>query len=302
MLTAFFTVGCGATFFAGQNSASKQETALRIGELIARAYDVSQKKVENVSCPLYLGELCSDGKITIGLGIGTEDLGRIVLPDDRSEFASSSKYMICGKSVLVEGRLILSRSDFREALKECEIVFINSHSRFGAGPVFLYDGKAQPYRMQKTDGYEIIMPQKEVGGYQGVIKRTFYGPLKKKAYVVFEPDSTELDMSDPLPGYQMLVLSTCTSRKHFLDEIAGFRGSYPTTAIFTTKPSCMDTRSRIFMRFLYDVFSGQQINEIVEGMNEEYVAVAWENVKKQVSPWRVMENLYAVEINNLPIK
>jgi hypothetical protein len=62
----------------------------------------------------------------------------------------------------------------------------------------------------------------------------------------------------------------------------------------------MDTSFRIFMRFLYEVFQGQPIARVVDGMNEEYVAVAWENVKKKTPPWRVIKGLYVAGINNLP--
>ncbi|MEI6128054.1 MAG: hypothetical protein WCQ99_16015 [Pseudomonadota bacterium] len=299
-----FSAACGKTV-PPRNEGSGQAGTLHIGTLISHAYWVgrseSSKKKSLPALPQkYIEALIADGKVTIGLGIGTEDLGKIYVPEREEDRTSRSEHIIQGKKVLVEGRLILSREEFKKALEECEIIFITSHSRFGAGPVFLHDGKAEPYRMQKKQGYEIIMPESEVSGYQGKIKRSYVDPVKGKKYTVFEPDSSDLDKAMPLHGYQLLVLSTCTSRKHFLEDISGFRGYYPTTAIFTTRPSCMDTGMEVFVRFLGEIFQGSSIEAVVTGMNEEYLNVSRRKVKMKIPPWQVIENLYAVGINNVP--
>lgn len=299
------STGCITAFLAGNGRDVGHEDILQIGMLISRAYDATcrefnKKDSSEEPLPSYLEALIADGKITVGLGIGTEDLGKLSLPHREEEYISRAEYIIFGKSVLIEGRLILTKHDFRRALSECEIIFVTTHSRFGAGPVFLKDGKADPFTMQQTKNYEIIMPQSEVSGYQGTIKRIYHEPLKKRTYVVFEPDATDLERSYCLHGYQMLIFSTCTSKKHFLDEIVAFRGYYPTTAIFTTRPCCMDPEMRIFMRCLYEIFQGKSIGEVVAGMNEEYRHVSWEKVHKRIHSWKVISKLYTVGINNVP--
>ena len=175
----------------------------------------------------------------IGLGIGTEDLGAVRLPENPEGQKAKKIIRICGRLVEVEARFILTREDFRQALGDCEIIFVTSHSRFGAGPVFRNDGKAFPFLMQKTKGYEIVMPDEEICGFAGKIKRRFYNRERGKFYTVFEPDSSDLDKALPLHGYQLLALSTCTSKKHFGDEIQNFRSPYPTTAIFTRRAACL---------------------------------------------------------------
>ncbi len=273
---------------------------LRIKQLVSRAVASAAHVPVGRSTrefPWYFESLLEDGRITIGLGIGTKDLGRVGVPDTEAERVSVDEYVIQGRVVSIESRLILTRDDFRQALSDCEIVFLTSHSRFGAGPVFLLDGKDKPYRMQRTDDYEIVMPESEVSGYQGTVKRTYRDDVKKRNYTVFEPDSTELDASQPLPGYQMMVFSTCTSKKHFLDEIAQFRFPYPTTAVFTTRACLMDTSMRVFMRMLYGLFSAQPMQEVISGMNEEYKAVAWKHVIEKKPPWTVIENLYTLGIH-----
>ena len=187
---------------------------------------------------------------------------------------------ICGRQVLVEARLILTREEFRQGLAECEILFVTSHSRFGAGPVFLLDGKAYPFLMQTTPGYEIIMPDDEICGYQGRVKRRFYSKDKNKNYTVFEPDGSDLDTARPLHSYQLMVLSTCTSQKHFRDEIRAFRSIYPTTAIFTRRAACLDTGMNIFMRMLAEIFQARPLPVIVSAMNQEYRDVAERQVRK----------------------
>lgn len=299
----FSLPSCSTTFLQTKGSENNPANILHIGELISCAYRAAQKEINKDNAPepypRYIDQLLADGRLNIGLGIGTQDLGKINLPDSKNKHFSHEEYIINGKKILVEGRFILSKVEFQRSLGECEIIFITSHSRFGAGPVFLNDGKAKPFRMQKTEDYEIIMPESEVCEYPGTVKRTFRNPLKKKAYVVFEPDNRDLEKAIPLAGYQLLVLSTCTSKKHFLDEIIAFRGNYPTTAIFTTRACCMDTSMRLFMRLLYEIFQEKPVDRIVEGMNEEYRNVAWEYVKKKIPPWKVINNLYALGFNNL---
>jgi len=296
------TAGCSTGFLPRKDRETPTAEITQIDKLIFRAYESARRQIskqDNSQVPLrpYMEALIADQRLTVGLGIGTEDLGKIIVPEKEQERICRKEYEIYGKKILVEARLILTRNEFQKALAECEIIFVTSHSRFGAGPVFLKEGKAWPYRMQKTKDYEIIMPQSEVSGYNGTVKRTYPGPLKKKNYVVFAPDSTDLEKALPLHGYQMLVLSTCSSKKHFLDEIAEFRSHYPTTAIFTTRACCMDRSMRVFMRLLYEIFQGKSINGVVKGMNEEYRNISWENVRKRIPPWQVINNLYTVGIH-----
>jgi len=296
--------GCTASVFRGAKKQTPAAERLHIGKLIALAYQASHKLEEDesfrlLSPPPYLDKLLADGRLTIGLGVGTSDLGKVVVsPEDSARF-SSVAYVILNKKIIIESRLILSRDDFQKALTECEIIFVASHSRFGAGPAFLIDGKANPYRMQRTAGYGITMSEDEVAGYQGTINKSYDGFLKQKKYFDFEPDSTDLDRAVPYPGYQFLVLSTCSSEKHFLDELEWLRRGYSTTAVLTTKACGVDPLFRPFTRLLYTVFQGKKIDEVVEAMNREYVSVAWENVKKHNPPWSVVEGMYKIGIHNI---
>jgi hypothetical protein len=243
--------------------------------------------------------LTADGRITVGLGIGTQDLGRVQLPDDPQQWRGTHTCRLFGRDVVIEARLILTNEDFRVALEECEVIFITSHSRFGAGPVFMHDGKARPFLMQATPGYEIIMPDSEVEGYQGQVLRTLYNREKNKEYTVFAPDDRDLSRSFPLRGYQMLVFSTCSSLRHFLDEIEAFRSGYPTTAIFAASPSLMDTDMRVFKRLLYELFRGSSTQGLVDGINSEYRAVAWAHMRRNRPPWKMVEALFTLGIDTV---
>ena len=277
---------------------------LQIGKLISQVYSAVQRQAENEDLhsseiPLYLDRLLADRRLVIGLGVGTTDLAEIVVPSEVSGCVSMAEYVIQGKKILVEGRLILNENDFQKALTECEIIFVSTHARFGAGPAFFYDGKANPYRMQRTKGYVVSMSEAEVDGYQGSVIRTYDGFLKQKKYFDFKPDSRDLDKAVPFPGYQMIVMSTCSSEKHFLDDIAWLRAKYPTTAIFTTKPCGVDPLFRTFKRMLYGVFKGDEIHRVVEEMNEEYISVAWEYMQKRIPPWSVIDGMYKIGIHNI---
>jgi len=250
-------------------------------------------------CPPYLERLIADGRITVGLGIGTPDLGLVQLPEDSGQWKSTQICRLFGRDIIIDARLILSNEDFRVALETCEVIFVTSHSRFGAGPVFLQDGKEKPFRMQGTSGYEIIMPDSEVQGYEGTVLRTYRDSLKKKNYTVFLPDAHDLGGSLPLQAYQVLVLSTCSSQRHFLDDIKAFRQGYPTIAIFTTQPSLVDTEMRVFKRLLYELFRGASAQGIANGLNEEYRAVAWAQMKRGRPPWRILDNLFTVGIDTV---
>ena len=277
---------------------------LRMDEMIAHAEDMARtggprRQETPAVLPAYLEALLADGRLSIGLGIGTEDLGAVRLPAQPELRATRRQLRICGRPVLVEARLILTREEFRQGLAQCEILFVTSHSRFGAGPVFLLDGKAYPFLMQKTRGYEIIMPDEEICGYQGKVKRQFYNHDKIKNYTVFEPDGSDLDNARPLHGYQLLALSTCTSLKHFRDEIEAFRSVYPTTAIFTKRAACMDTGMNIFMRMLADIFQARPLPDIVSSMNREYKDVATRQVRKGSAAWKIIDEMYTLGISTL---
>ncbi len=288
-----------------ENAHSDECTPLFVEALVRRALQLSSLDASEGSpdsykkLPAYAASLLADGRLTIGLALGTEDLGRICLPPERGDRSASIRAVVRGRAVTIDACLVLTRAAFRQALADREILFVTSHSRFGAGPVFLLDGKDKPYRMQRTHNYDITMPDSEVSGYDGAVSRVFHDDLRNRDYTVFRPDSTELDASQPLPGYQMLVFSTCTSSRHFLDEIAQFRYPYPTTAVFTSRPCLMDTDMRVFMRLLYEVFSGSPVHDIVTALNGEYRSVAWEHVRKKEPPWEVIENLYEIGIHSV---
>ena len=250
-------------------------------------------------CPPYLEMLIADGRISVGLGIGTADLGRVQLPEDPRQWQSSQTCRVFGRDVIIDSRLILTNDDFRAALETCEVIFVASHSRFGAGPVFLHGGKEKPFRMQGTPGYEIIMPDSEVSGYQGTVLRTYHDSEKNKDYTIFAPDSRDLDGSVPLRAYQVLVLATCSSLRHFLDDVQAFRQGYPTTAIFASQPSLVDLDMRVFKRLLYELFRGASAQDIVYGLNEEYRAAAWVEIKRGRPPWKIVDNLFSLGINTV---
>ena len=302
-LMLFFT-GCASRGLQKNVKNEPDLEPLQIGKLISQVYKVVQKQgeVEYSSLPKiprYLDKLLADKRLVIGLGVGTTDLAEMVVPSAASGRISMAEYVIQGEKILVEGRLILNKDDFQKALTECEIIFVSTHARFGVGPAFFYDGKANPYRMQRTKGYVVSMSETEVDGYQGKVIRTYDGFLKQKKYFDFDPDSRDLDKAVPFPGYQMIVMSTCSSEKHFLDDIAWLRAKYPTTAIFTTKPCGVDPLFRTFKRMLYGVFKGDEINRVVEEMNREYISVAWEYMQKNIPPWCVIEGMYKIGIHNI---
>jgi len=274
---------------------------LRVSDLIEQACRAAVSSGPAArQYPRQLEMLMADGRITVGLGIGTQDLGRVQLPEDPRLWRSLQRCRVFGRDVVIEARLILTNEDFRAALGECEVIFVMSHSRFGAGPVFLHDGKSLPFRMQTTPGYEIIMPDSEVEGYQGTVLRTFYDRAKNKGYTVFAPDGRDLERSFPLRGYQLLVMSTCSSLRHFQDEIMEFRQGYPTTAVFAASPSLMDTDMRVFKRLLYELFRGSSTQGIVDGINSEYRAVAWSEMKRGRPPWKMVEELFTLGIDTCP--
>ena len=285
-------------------AAEHYPAVIRLDELLAFAETTaaagSGRRNSPAPLPAYAEALLADGRLSIGLGIGTEDLGAVRLARDQEGQKVKKNIRICGRPVEVEARFILTREDFRQALGDCEIIFVTSHSRFGAGPVFRNDGKAFPFLMQQTKGYEIVMPDEEICGFTGKIKRRFYNQDKGKYYTVFEPDGSDLDKARPLHGYQLLVLSTCTSMKHFGDEIKKFRSPYPTTAILTQRAACLDTGMNIFMCLLAQIFQARELPAVVKAMNAEYNAVAAREARKGVKAWKQVDNMYVLGINTLP--
>jgi len=283
-----------------QEAESSRSETLSIAALVESACRAAARSGQRARhCPRYLEMLTADGRITVGLGIGTPDLGRLRLPEDPASWQSTRSCKLFGRDVIIDSRLILTNKDFRAALGECEVLFVASHSRFGAGPVFMHDGKANPFRMQTTPGYEITMPDSEVAGYRGRVLRTFHNTIKNKGYTVFAPDGRDLESSTPLHACQLLVMATCSSQKHFLDDIRTFRRGYPTTAIFVARPSLMDIDMRVFRRMLYEMLRGSSAQEIVRGLNDEYRAVAWSEMKRGRPPWKIVDGLFTLGIDTV---
>lgn len=291
-----------------QPAAARQDThypqVLRLDELLwlaaARAGAAGDRASGAAALPAYAEALLADGRLSIGLGIGTEDLGAVRLPVDPRLHRVKTRMRICGRAVEVEARFILSRAEFRRALGDCEILFVTSHSRFGAGPVFRHDGKARPFLMQQSRGYDIVMPDEEICGFPGKVKRRFYSRARGKQYTVFAPDSSDLDSARPLHGYQLLVLSTCTSKKHFSDEIETFRSLYPTTAILTRRAAFLDPGMNVFMGFLAQVFQARELPDIVAAMNAEYNDVAARQARRGAGGWKQVDAMYELAINTVP--
>lgn len=274
---------------------------IRLNELIEFAQTMAgANSGSSEPLPAYAEALLADGRLSIGLGLGSEDLGAVRLPPAHERQTVIKKTRIGSRPVELEARFILSREDFRRALGDCEIVFVTSHSRYGAGPVFRNDGLARPFLMQKTTGYEIIMPDREVCGFSGKIKRQFYNSDQGAYYTVFEPDGSDLDSARPLHGYQMLVLSTCSSMQHFADEIKNFRSIYPTAAIFTRQAACLDTGMNVFIRLLSEIFQARELPDIVAALNQEYSAAAGRQLRKGSRAWKQTEAMYRLGINTLP--
>jgi hypothetical protein len=94
-------------------------------------------------------------------------------------------------------------------------------------------------------------------------------------------------------------MSTCSSLRHFLDDIAAFRKGYPTTAVFAASPSLMDTDMRVFKRLLYELFRGVSAQGIVDGINSEYRAVAWSEMRRGRPPWKMVEALFTIGIDTV---
>jgi hypothetical protein len=249
--------------------------------------------------PANVQQLLADGRLTVGLGLGTEDLGSVNIPQDPAQHRFERTMSLWGRQIRLDARFILTRDDFARALEDCEVLFVTSHSRFGAGPVFRSDGKALPFLMQQTRGYDIVMPDDEICGFSGTVKRRFFSREKDRFYTVFAPDGSDLEKVRPLHGYQLLVLSTCTSKKHFDDEIRRLRAGYPTTAVYTTRAACLDTGMNVFMRLMAEIFQGHKMPELVAALNQEYKAVAERNARKGAKAWKAVDGMYTLGFDTL---
>ena len=101
-----------------QPEADNRSEPLYIADLVNRACLAAVRAGPHTEgCPPYLERLIADGRITVGLGIGTPDLGRVQLPDDPSQWKSTRSCRLFGRDIIIDARLILSNGDFRAALE-----------------------------------------------------------------------------------------------------------------------------------------------------------------------------------------
>jgi hypothetical protein len=247
--------------------------------------------------PIYWHRLMDDGRLTIALCVGTEDLvdkvydekggGKVLEVMIRDAQIPVKVY---GKDVIIDITVVTDREQLIKAFNEREIIFVYSHSRYGNGWALHEDGLDDPFRMQSDT---IRIPMNQMHGYQGDIIGSSGG------YYLLKPNTEDLDRVVPYPGYQIIVGLSCTSKGHFMKELVKMRAGNPSTMILTTGAgSFLEMRFTIFKTFLSGIMAGEDFKKIVSDMNDTWQKVPevffeMYKIKTNIKPYRVIDLSYS---------
>ena len=115
----------------------KHSDEVNISSLISSSYWIAREatKTSHTICPDYLEALLADGRLTIGLGIGTQDLGDIRVPDQPEKRVCRQKLLFFGKMVDVQGRLEHQTKSLQQLFLNAKLC-LSSHIHASAQDLF----------------------------------------------------------------------------------------------------------------------------------------------------------------------
>lgn len=250
--------------------------------IIAEGLEGSMERLKGAppeSLPPYYEKLFEDGRLTIALAIGTEDLvngfydekgGGDLLKIFVGEYTAPVK--LYGRDIIIDAVVVNNREDLIKALGEREVVFVYSHSRYGNGWALHSDGLDEPFRMQSDP---IRIPKKQLHGYEGDIVS------ESATHYYLRPNTQDIDMVVPYPGFQIIVGLSCTSQGHFQKELLKMRNGNPSLFVLTTGAgSFLEMRFKIFKTFLAGLTLGLPMDKIVSDMNDTWQRIPDEFFKE----------------------
>ncbi|MBN1880930.1 MAG: hypothetical protein JW885_02045 [Deltaproteobacteria bacterium] len=240
--------------------------------IVTEALETLPEDYESRDPDAYWELLTADGRITIALCIGTEDLvnnfydstgGGDLLRVFVEEYETT--ILIREKEITLDVAIVNNKEELITAFGEREVIFVYSHSRYGNGWALHEDGLDEPFRMQSDP---ISIPKKQLHGYQGEIVG------ESSSHYFLAPNTEDLDRVVPYPGFQMIIGLSCTSEKHFMKELLAMRSGNPSLMILTTGAgSFLEMHFSIFESFLADLVVGTPTDEMVSHMNDAWQAV-----------------------------
>lgn len=253
-----------------------------IDHIISEGLEGSMEKLKGAppeSLPPYYEKILDDGRLTIALAIGTEDLVNGFYDEKGGGdllriFVGSytAPVILYGREIIIDAVVVNNKEDLIRALGEREVVFVYSHSRYGNGWALHSDGLDEPFRMQSDP---IRIPKKQLHGYKGDIVR------ESATHYYLKPNTEDLDRVVPYPGFQIIIGLSCTSERHFQKELLKMRNGNPSLLVLTTGAgSFLEMRFKIFTTFMSGLVLGRPMNEIVSAMNDTWQRIPDEFFKE----------------------
>jgi hypothetical protein len=240
--------------------------------IVTEALEALPEGYESRDADTYWERLTADGRITIALCIGTEDLvNNFYNPTGGGDLLRvfvetyETTITIREREITLDVAIVNNKEELITAFGEREVIFVYSHSRYGNGWALHEDGLDEPFRMQSDP---ISIPKKQLHGYQGEIV------WESSSHYHLAPNTEDLDRVVPYPGFQMIIGLSCTSERHFMKELVAMRDGNPSLMILTTGAgSFLEMHFSIFESFLADLVVGTPTDEMVSHMNDAWQAV-----------------------------
>ncbi len=253
-----------------------------LDHIIMESLEGSEEKLKGPPpklIPPYYTRILEDGRLTIALVIGTEDLVNNYYKDtgggDLLRIFKGSyivPIILYGKGIILDAVVVNNKEDLIKALGEREVIFVYSHSRYGNGWALHTDGLDEPFRMQSDP---IRIPTKQLHGYKGDVVRV------TATHTYLRANTEDIDRVVPYPGFQIIVGLSCTSKRHFQKELLKMRGDNPSLFVLTTGAgSFLEMDFKIFKTFMNDLALGLPMEKIVSDMNDTWQQIPDDFYKK----------------------
>lgn len=254
------------------------EPSAFVDQLMKVMEERNMKNMNEEDLPDYLRELLSDGILDIGMFVGAQFESETPIEKDEVRLTK-----MANKLIMIRFRYIANIRDAMKAFEECDVISVDSHSRYGLGWALAEEGMANPLKMQ-THPVKIL--KADLYGYKGKILKDL-----NNGYVIVQSSDEDLVKMKPRKGYQLITMGSCNSKQHFLEIMKRLREGLPTTVIYTTDEPYI-TRESI-SKFLEGLLTGEKVEQLVEHYNEVY---------KKVSRWKgelPVANLFEAVVLNV---
>lgn len=244
---------------------------------------VGNNPINKENLPEHARLLLEDDELHVGITLGTLDFDSHALIRE-----SSTSFIHNGITITIN--LYDSKEGFKRSLTEDELSAYYGHSRYGMGAALQKDGLDKPFEMQADT---LIIKKEFMYGYNPGDRII----SDKGDYISFKGSTKDIDETSPYPGFQIIVMGSCSSNFHFLNEFQKFSKDKERIVILTTAPIkgfCQTT----VVDLISGILSGEEISTTITKMNNSYKDICQSEEEED----EIKDNIFKLSINTIKDK